>query len=67
MAKTPKPAPAPEGDVIVEVRDALNRDGESFAPGDIASLPAAEATVLRALGVVNFDDAAATAPAASQT
>lgn len=59
MAK--KPTPATEEDVIVEVIDSLNRDGESFIPGDPASMPLAEALKLRALGVVSFEDAAPTA------
>ena len=59
MAK--KPTPATAEDVIVEVIDALNRDGEVFGPGDPASMPLDEAIKLRALGVVSFEDAPAAA------
>lgn len=55
MAKKPTPTPSDE-DVIAEVLDALNFNGEGYAPGDPVSLPLGEAKKLRALGVVAFDD-----------
>jgi hypothetical protein len=59
MAK--KPTPATAEDVIVEVIDSLNRDGELFDAGDPASMPLDEAIKLRALGVVSFEDASVAA------
>jgi len=61
MAKKPEPAPE-TGTVTANVIDALDRDGETYGPGDTVELPTAEAFKLRSLGVVAFDDEA-TAPA----
>lgn len=61
MAKKANLTPASDDEVLATVVDALNRDGQDYAAGDLVTLPVAEAAILRGLGVVSLDDAPAPA------
>lgn len=56
MAK--KPTSTPELEVTAEVLDALIHDDKALGPGDVVTLPLADAVKLRSLGVIGFDDPA---------